>query len=180
MNTFVKLKSQYEHSDSINTLEINNVSSTNEPSGLHTYMIEISQIGEQLILIGISFFLIGLIQGALIPSVKNSRMALSGHMTAVQSGMALAIFGVIWSLVDLPFTVEIFVAYASATGFILIWLGITIASVTGASKALPIAGAGFSSTAAKELIVTIMVRGGSVFSLISCTLLAFGLLPILW
>ena len=56
-------------------------------------------------------------------------MALSGHTTAVQCGMAIAIFGVIWSLVELPFFLELFVAYGSALGFILIWLGITTASV---------------------------------------------------
>jgi hydroxylaminobenzene mutase len=142
-------------------------------------MIELTQIGTQLIFAGIAFFLVGLIQGALIPTVKNSRMALSGHLTALQCGMALVIFGIIWSLVDLPLYLEIFVAYGCALGFILIWLGITIASVTGASKALPIAGAGFSSTFTTEFTVKIMVRTGSLLSLIACTLLAFGILPIL-
>jgi hydroxylaminobenzene mutase len=142
-------------------------------------MIELTQIGAQLIFIGIAFFLAGLIQGALIPAVKNSRMALSGHMTAVQCGMALAIFGIIWSLVELPFSLELFVAYGSTLGFILIWLGITIASITGASKALPIAGAGFSANVTTEFTVKMMVRTGSLLSLIACTFLAFGLLPIL-
>ena len=142
-------------------------------------MIELTKIGAQLIYIGIAFFLVGLIQGALIASVKNSRMALSGHLTAVQSGMALAIFGVIWSLIELPLFFEIFVAYGSALGFILIWLGITIASATGASKALPIAGAGFSATVTTEFTVKLLVRAGSLLSLIACTLLAIGLLPIL-
>ncbi|TMP41994.1 hydrogenase [Pseudoalteromonas citrea] len=142
-------------------------------------MLELTQIGEQLIFIGIAFFLVGLIQGALIPAVKNSRMALSGHLTAVQCGMALAIFGVIWSLVMLPLFVDIFVAYGCVVGFILIWLGITIASVTGASKALPIAGAGFSAKVTTEFTVKIMVRTGSLLSLIACTTLVFGLLPTL-
>ncbi|MBQ4852811.1 hydrogenase [Pseudoalteromonas sp. MMG012] len=142
-------------------------------------MIELTQIGAQLIFIGVVFFVVGLIQGALIPTVKNSRMALSGHMTAVQCGMALAIFGIIWSLVVLPLFLEVFVAYGGALGFTLIWLGITVASVTGASKALPIAGAGFSATVTSELTVKIMVRSGSLLSLIACTLLVFGLLPIL-
>ncbi|MBQ4811256.1 hydrogenase [Pseudoalteromonas luteoviolacea] len=142
-------------------------------------MIELTQIGAQLIVIGVVFFLVGLVQGALIPIVKNARMALSGHLTAVQCAMALAIFGVIWSLVELPLSLEVFVAYGCALGFILIWLGITIASITGASKALPIAGAGFSASAISEISVTVMVRTGSLLSLITCALLAFGLLPIL-
>lgn len=145
---------------------------------MDNFMLELTQIGEQLIFIGIVLFLVGLIQGALISTVKNSRMALSGHLTAVQCGMALAIFGVVWSLVDLPSSLGVFVAYGTAFGFILIWLGITIASVTGASRALPIAGNGFSATVTTELAVKVIVRIGSLMSLITCSLLVIGLLPI--
>jgi len=147
---------------------------------MEVFMIELTKIGGHLILIGIVFFLIGLIQGAVIPRAKNSRMALSGHLTAVQCGMALAIFGVIWSLVELPLFIEFLVAYGSALGFILIWLGITLASVTGASKALPIAGAGFSAIVTFELMVKIMVRLGSLLSLSASTILAFALLPLIY
>lgn len=138
-------------------------------------MIELTQIGGQLIFIGITLFVAGLIQGALIPAVKNSRMALSGHTTAVQCGLALTLFGVIWSLVELPLFLEYFVAYSCALGFILIWLGITIASVTGASKTLPIAGAGFSANDMTEFTVKVIVRIGSLSSLFACTLLLFGI-----
>ncbi|WP_228553304.1 hydrogenase [Pseudoalteromonas sp. PPB1] len=141
--------------------------------------MELTQTGAQLIFIGIAFFLIGLIQGALIPAVKNSRMALSGHLTAVQCGMAVALFGVIWSLVELSLFLELLAAYGSVFGFMLIWLGITIASVTGASQALPIAGAGFTANITTELVVMMTVRIGSLLSLIGCTVLVFGLLPIL-
>ena len=147
---------------------------------MEVFMIELTKIGGHLIFIGIVFFLIGLIQGAVIPRAKNSRMALSGHLTAVQCGMALAIFGVIWSLVELPIFIEIVVAYGATLGFILIWLGITIASVTGASKALPIAGAGFSAIVTFELIVKIMVRTGSLVSLIASTILAFALMLLIY
>lgn len=142
-------------------------------------MIELTPLGAQLIFIGVIFFLVGLIQGALIPKVKNSRMALSGHLTAIQCGLALALFGVIWSQVVLPRFFEIFVAYGCAIGFMLIWLGITVASVTGASKALPIAGAGFTASVTSEFTVKLLVRTGSVLSLIACTLVVFGLAPML-
>ena len=98
----------------------------------------------------------------------------------VQCGMAIAIFGVIWSLVELPVWLALFAAYGSTVGFILFWIGITIASITGASKALPIAGAGFSATITSELAVKVLVRFGSLLSLIACTLLAFGLVPLIW
>ena len=59
--------------------------------------IEIKPLGRQLIILGVVLFLIGLIQGALIPFFHNPRMALSAHLAAVQSGMAMVIFGIIWS-----------------------------------------------------------------------------------
>lgn len=142
-------------------------------------MIEITTIGKQLIVFGIAFFLVGMVQGVLIPFVKNARMALSGHLTAVQCGMALAIFGVIWSLVDLPPALEMTAAYGSALGFVLIWVGITIASVTGASQALPIAGAGYSATPSAEHTVKILEVIGGLLSIIACMLLVFGLIPLL-
>jgi hydroxylaminobenzene mutase len=64
--------------------------------------ITITRQSKTLILFGAVLFLIGLCQGGLIPFFINSRMALSAHLAAVQSGMALMIFGVIWTLVALP------------------------------------------------------------------------------
>ena len=93
--------------------------------------------------------------------------------------MTLALFGIIWSLVELPFSLELFVAYGSVLGFILIWLGITVASATAASKVLPIAGAGFSANVTTEFAVKVMIRIGSLLSLTACALLVFGLLPII-
>jgi hydroxylaminobenzene mutase len=64
--------------------------------------ITITRQSKTLILFGAVLFLIGLGQGGLIPFFTNPRMALSAHLAAVQSGMALMIFGVIWALVVLP------------------------------------------------------------------------------
>ena len=106
-------------------------------------------------------------------------MAYSCQLTAVQCGMAVALFGAIWSQVELSLFLEFLAANSSTFGFILIWLGITIASVTGASKVLPIAGAGFSATITSELMEKILVRAGSLLSLITCTVWVLGLSPLL-
>ena len=57
--------------------------------------------GLHLIFAGALLFVIGLFGGLLIPAFKNKRMGLSGHLAAVQSGIAIMIFGIIWALVDL-------------------------------------------------------------------------------
>ena len=64
-------------------------------------IIKIGPIGSKLIFWGAALFLIGLIQGGLIPYFMNTRMALSAHLAAVQSGMALMIFGIIFELISL-------------------------------------------------------------------------------
>ena len=53
------------------------------------------------ILAGAILFLLGLIEGVLVQSFLNPRMALSAHLTAVQSGIALMIFGLVWRWVAL-------------------------------------------------------------------------------
>jgi len=137
--------------------------------------MEISILGKRLVFWGAVLFLIGLIQGALIPSFLNPRMALSAHLAAVQSGMALMVFGLIWGLISLSEKWLRYCYYSSVAGIYLIWFAITLAAVLGASKALPIAGEGFSTTAIGELAVDIIVYVGSGFSVFSAILIVFGL-----
>ena len=56
---------------------------------------------KSLVVAGAILFLLGLLQGAVVQSFANPRMALSAHLTAVQSGLALMIVGVIWPAVSL-------------------------------------------------------------------------------
>ncbi len=56
-----------------------------------------------------------------------------------------------------------------------IWFAITLAAIVGASKALPIAGAGFSSTLFSELIVETIVTVGAGLGVVSSGLIVFGL-----
>ena len=139
-------------------------------------MFEITKIGQYLIIAGVALFLAGLIQGVFIPFVKNSRMGLAGHLTAVQCGMALCIFGIIWSLHDLPPFWESIAAFGSVAGYSFIWLGITIASMTGASQALPIAGKGFSASRNSEIVVYTLEITGVILSLLSGATLLLGLI----
>jgi len=77
--------------------------------------IKINPLGKQLIIYGVLLFFIGLIQGALIPYFHNPRMALSAHLAAVQSGMAMIIFGLIWALLNLKEAVLKIAYYSSIT-----------------------------------------------------------------
>ncbi len=137
--------------------------------------IEIGTFGKKLILWGATLFLIGLLQGALIPYFPNSRMALSAHLAAVQSGMALIIFGLIWGFLVLQEIWLKLTFYASITGMYTVWFAISLAAILGASKALPIAGAGFSTTPLNELVVQVIITTGAGLGVLSTGLIVLGL-----
>lgn len=138
--------------------------------------LTINSEGYALVTYGAILFFLGLLQGVVIPMVKNPRMALSAHTDGVQSGLALMAFGVIWSLLDLSPT-WLQVAYFSAlVGFYGLWLGITWASISGASKALPMAGAGFSAGPFAEFVAIFLTRVSGTLILLSAGLVVAGLL----
>ncbi|MDP2575995.1 hypothetical protein Q8W40_27700 [Vibrio penaeicida] len=137
--------------------------------------IHISSLGKKLIFWGAVLFLIGLLQGVLIPSFLNPRMALSAHLAAVQSGMALMIFGLIWGLLSLEEKWLRVSYYSSIAGMYFIWLAITLVAVLGASKTLPIAGKGFSSTPVGEVVVELILYAGSGLCVLSAALIVVGL-----
>ncbi len=138
--------------------------------------LTIQPAGLELIFSGALLFLVGLIQGVAIPKFTNSRMALSAHLSAVQSGMALMIFGMIWGLVALPTIWHTPVKMALILSMYLIWFGITVAAVSGASKALPIAGEGHTGTNASEQFVTVIEGAGVFLSLTSGAAIVLGLI----
>lgn len=137
--------------------------------------IHINSLGRKLIFFGAVLFLIGLLQGALIPYFLNPRMALSAHLAAVQSGMALMILGLIWGLLSLEEKWLKIACYSSIAGMYLVWLAITLSAALGASKALPMAGKGFSSNPFSETAVELIVYAGAGLSVISTALVVFGL-----
>lgn len=120
-----------------------------------------------LIFSGAILFFIGLLQGALIPYTRNPRMALSAHLTAVQCGMTLMIFGLIRPLLGLNELSMQIVLWTSIAGFYLLWFGIALSAISGASKALPIAGKGYSASPLQESAVYVIMGSGSLLSFIS-------------
>ena len=103
-------------------------------------------------------------------------MALSAHLTAVQSGTALIAAGAVWGLVDLQ------VKWDAATRLLLIvamfglWSTLTLAAVIGASEALALAGAGYEATATGEGLVTLLVTASSVAMVVGWSVFLIGLI----
>lgn len=114
-----------------------------------------------LIAAGAILFLFGLLQGAVIQSFANPRMALSAHLIAVQSGVALMVAGVAWQAASLAERVAAVAKWTMIAGMHGLWFGLTLSAATGASESLPIAGAGYSAGALTETLVSIVVLGSS-------------------
>ena len=135
----------------------------------------IDAMDRALLRAGALLFLFGLIEGAVVQSFTNPRMALSAHLTAVQSGIALMIVGVAWPalrLAGLPATIA---RSSSIAGMYLLWIGLTISAATGAGESLPIAGAGYRSDAVAQALVSAAVLGGSGIMFVGWSLIVLAL-----
>ncbi|KLE35177.1 hypothetical protein AAW00_01460 [Aurantiacibacter luteus] len=129
-----------------------------------------------LLVAGAALFLVGLVQGAVVQEFANPRMALSAHLTAAQSGTALMVAGGVWRAVSLHRHLLRATRWSLVGGMVGLWLGLTLAAVTGASRMLPIAGRGFSASASEELAVSIIVVGSGALTIKGWALLLVGLL----
>ena len=138
--------------------------------------LAITSTSSDLIFAGVLLFFLGLAQGIFIPFMKNPRMALSAHTDGVQSGLALSVFGIVWSLLELSQLWLQITYYSALLGFYGLWLGITSASISGASKALPMAGAGYSASPTGEMLAIILTRLGGTLILLSSGLVLAGLI----
>jgi hydroxylaminobenzene mutase len=138
--------------------------------------MNLNPIQKQLVVAGAILFLLGLLQGAAVGQFANARMALSAHLTAVQSGMALMIAGVIWPAVTLPRGLAVLARWATILSMYGLWCGLTMSAATGASEALPMAGAGYSAGPKIELAVTTLVFGSSGLMTLGWLLVVVGLL----
>lgn len=129
-----------------------------------------------LIVAGAILFLLGLLQGAAVQVFINPRMALSAHLTAVQSGMALMIAGAVWPARALQPWLANAARLTTIVGMYGLWLGLTLSAATGASETLPIAGAGYSADWAIEKIVSTVVLVSSVLMTLGWLVFVFGLM----
>jgi len=137
--------------------------------------IELSESGKSLILWGAFLFLAGLLQGCVIPHFTIPRMGLSAHLAAVQSGMVLIIFGLIWQFITLGDKCLRIICYATITGMYLVWFAITLSAILGAGESLPIAGVGFSSTPFNELLVGSILTLGALLVIVATVFIVRGL-----
>ena len=129
-----------------------------------------------LIMLGVGgfvLFTLGLLAGIIIPMLRNPRMGLSAHLTAVQTGPALIAIALFWQYFSIPDSWTSGLAYALLISAFVLAAGILLAAVFGASETLPMAGKGFSATPFQEKLVSFMVRGSSVVMAVTCLIVCW-------
>ena len=129
-----------------------------------------------LLVAGATLFLLGLFQGAAVQLFANPRMALSAHLTAVQSGTAMIVAGLVWPALALPRRAASIARWAIIGGMTGLWIGLTAAAAAGASRGLPIAGAGHSAGASTEQMVTLIIGLSSGALTLGWAMLLIGLI----
>jgi (hydroxyamino)benzene mutase len=127
-----------------------------------------SDAATMLVKTGFALFTVGLMLGAIISRFRNPRMGLSAHLSAIQGGLALSVFGLAWQYFGIPPSAGVPIAFSLIISTYLLISGLVLAASTGASRALPIAGQGYHATPAMELAVSILTIGSSVWMLLAC------------
>lgn len=129
-----------------------------------------------LLVNGMVLFILGLLNGVAITRFRNTRMGLSAHLTGVQNGMVLLLFGFLWTHLSLPGILLSISYWLSLYSMYAIWLALLLAAIWGTSRSTPIAGAGFRASKQQEQIVRLLLVSGSVAIIAASGTLLWGLL----
>ena len=124
---------------------------------------------------GALLLVLGLVSGALVSTLTNSRMGLSAHLAGVQNGMVLLIFGLVWQRLSLSQRAIHVAELSSIFSMYAIWGALFLAAVFGTSRVTPIAGAGFEGAVWQEGLVAVLLYAGSAGILLGAGLVFWGL-----
>jgi len=129
-----------------------------------------------LLVSGMLIFILGLINGVVIPRFKNKRMGLSSHLVGVQHGLVFLAFGLMWPRLELSAWLMTGAFWFTIYGLYAIWIALLLAGVWGTSKDTPIAGDGYQGSDGQEMIAGLLLKSGSVAILIGSIIVFLGLL----
>jgi len=132
-------------------------------------------IPQQFLISGTILFLISLLSGFAMPFLSNPRMGVSAHVAGLESGMVLWVLGLMWQRVALPTGAERFTQIVAVVGLYAIFTSLFLAALWGTSRATPIAGAGHQASSMRETVVTVLLTGGSLASVVAVVLVLWGL-----
>ncbi|MBL6854483.1 MAG: hydroxylaminobenzene mutase [Alphaproteobacteria bacterium] len=111
---------------------------------------------------GFVLFFLGLVNGFVIPAGRSPRIGLSGHLAGVQSGTFLMAAGFVWPMMHLWPALNLPIAHVLWVSLFAVWISLLLGGLWGAGRGLPIAGGGITTTSGKQMIVSVLLIGGSI------------------
>jgi len=124
---------------------------------------------------GIAITLCALLEGAVVQSFTNPRLALSAHVGGIMTGTVVVLFGLVWTDLRLGdtagkalFWLSIIQGWANASGLVL-------AAAFGTSGTTPMHGAGHVGIPWQETLVAVVLTTGAGAILVCCALALWGL-----
>jgi len=112
-----------------------------------------TRTAQRFVFHGALLFLLGLLTGFVAPGAANARMGLSAHLEGVMNGTFLLALGAAWSAVSLEARFETAACWLLLYGTYVNWASVLLGALTGASRLMPIAGAGHTGPAWAESLV---------------------------
>lgn len=113
---------------------------------------------------GVLLFLLGLLTGVAIPAVRAPRIALSAHVAAIESGLALIAVGLLGARLALSDGWAAAIAHGLWISLYVLWVGLLVGAIFGTGKTLPIAGAGLRAKPWQEATAFALIGAGSLGS----------------
>lgn len=126
---------------------------------------------QQMLFAGTLLFLLGLLTGVAMPLLRNKRMGLSAHLVGVQHGIVLWIVGLIQARLTPSPALDAWMTWTLLLGLYGLWLAMLLSAIWGASRTLPMAGAGFEATRGREAVVGALVYAPSLLIIAGTVLL---------
>lgn len=131
--------------------------------------------GRRLLWHGVFLFLLGLITGLVVQSLKNPRMGLAAHLEGVMNGTFLAVIGLLWNRLRLSPRAGTAVFWLALYGTYANWASTLLAAMLGTSRMTPIAGAGHGGRPWQEAIIDAGLISLTLAMLACCGLVLWGL-----
>ena len=97
-----------------------------------------------LVGLGALLFLLGLLTGVVVPTLRSPRIGLSAHLEGVMNGTFLMVLGAIWHHVHLSQPLSRLCFWLLVYGTFANWLSVLLGAAFGAGRLMPIAGGGAS------------------------------------
>lgn len=130
-----------------------------------------------LIVLGLILFLLGLLTGLVVPTLRNPRMGVASHLQGVTNGPFLVLIGALWPQVDLPYGWKIVTVMLLAYGAYANWLATQLAALWGAGRRFaPLATGDHQASDRREGIVNLLLATLAPAMVIATVLLVVGVL----